>query len=167
VPTVLDLHWRQFRKMPNARAFQGELRGGGAVVMGLHNGLNEAVGPYALPVSSILWAVLGVFAMLLDSSGPATGHDRSQLALSVLMVAFGAWAFRRHGGAEVTAAGIYYLSAAIFVGFAGLRWWSRTTVVDDATYLATTTGYWTTPAWTRPSGRGSRRCRRGGGRSLA
>lgn len=60
-------------------------------------------------------------------------------------VLFGLAAFLRHGGARITAAGVWCLAAAIFVGFPALYYWSgqdagRLARADTAAALA----FWTT-----------------------
>lgn len=43
--------------------------------------------------------------------------------ISALTVGVGAWAFWTHGGHQVTAAGVFALATAYFVGYAGI-WWA-------------------------------------------
>lgn len=58
------------------------------------------------------------------------------VATSVLTMAFGIWVFWRHGGPQITAAGVYCLAQAGFVGFAGLWWAARQgTEVADGIFL--------------------------------
>ncbi|GAA4994825.1 hypothetical protein GCM10023317_23770 [Actinopolymorpha pittospori] len=69
--------------------------------------------------------------------------DTAQLIVSSLALVFGAWAFWQHGGRQITAAGVFSMSSAIFVGYAGLYWWSQAGVVDATMVAATSACYFT------------------------
>lgn len=63
----------------------------------------------------LLWAGVGLSLTLF------TLDDSNRLSfMSGLSIAFGAWVFFAHGGRAVTAAGIYSICSALFVGFPGI-----------------------------------------------
>lgn len=70
------------------------------------------------------WTGLGLCAPLLADDNPSVGLSRSQFLVASLALLFGVRAFWQHGGRQITTAGVYSLASAIFVGFAGLYWWS-------------------------------------------
>lgn len=89
----------------------------------------------------LLWPCLGVLALLLDR--PAEGkHDLAELLISLLALVFGVWVFWRHGGGRITAAGLFSLTMAALVGFAGLWWLGQPGLVTNGVYLATSVGFW-------------------------
>jgi hypothetical protein len=94
----------------------------------------------------ILWIVAGLIAVMLSSQSPQIGEDRSQVVTASLALAFGTWAFWHQGGPQITASGLYCLSVAIFVGYAGLWWAWQPGAVSHSVTVATLTGYWTTLA---------------------
>lgn len=71
---------------------------------------------------AVVWLALGAGSLLLVSDVPTVGYTRAQAVVSVLAFAFGVWVFWRHGGRQVTAVGVYSLSSAAFVGYAGVYW---------------------------------------------
>ena len=83
-------------------------------------------------MSVIVWGALGVAAMLVPES---------QLVVSVLATAFGAWVFWTHGGHQITGAGLYSLSSAIFAGFAGIYHSIQYRPVD--VFLPIAIAFWT------------------------
>lgn len=91
-----------------------------------------------------VWGALGVMALMLDSGVPEVGHSRAQGMTALLTILFGTWVFWSHGGNQVTAAGIYSLSMAMFVGFSGIWWLLQSEQLSDGVYLATVTGFWST-----------------------
>ncbi len=93
-------------------------------------------------MSALIWGALGGIAVLLGFVGPQYGPGASQFASSLLSVAFGLTVFWRHGGRQITAAGLYSLSSAVFVGMAGLYWWSQLgDEVAPSLRLATIVGF--------------------------
>jgi hypothetical protein len=94
----------------------------------------------------ISWGAAGVLALLMRSGQPGVPYDYSELTLAGLSTAFGVWVFWTHGRHQITAAGVYCLSVSVFVGFAGLWWWTQPGAVDPPVYIGTVTGYWTTYA---------------------
>jgi hypothetical protein len=94
----------------------------------------------------ISWGAAGVLALLMRSGQPGVPYDSSELTLAGLSTAFGVWVFWTHGRHQITAAGVYCLSVSVFVGFAGLWWWTQPGAVDPPVYIGTVTGYWTTYA---------------------
>lgn len=90
----------------------------------------------------LLWCVPGVVALLLVT--PLRGHHDALNAISATALIFGLWAFWQHGGRQVTAAGVYSLSSAAFVGYAGL-WWAQNAsdVVEATIFQATMVLYYT------------------------
>lgn len=55
--------------------------------------------------------------------------------VSVVSLLFGFWAFLTHGKNQITAAGIYCLSMAAFVGYAGLWWDANTSSTFSSTLV--------------------------------
>lgn len=76
-------------------------------------------------ISTLLWAALGGIALLAEAVDPQVGMAVSQAGISLLAVVFGVAVFWRHGGRQISAAGLYSLATAIFVGLAGLYWWNQ------------------------------------------
>jgi hypothetical protein len=68
------------------------------------------------------WLGLGVVALLLIHIFPGVGYAYAQALMATLALTFGIWVFWRHGDRQVTAAGVYSIASATFVGFAGLYW---------------------------------------------
>lgn len=58
-------------------------------------------------------------------SGPGVGYDRGMLLIGIAGVVFGVVVFWSHGGGQITAAGVYALASAAFVGAAALSWAHR------------------------------------------
>ena len=56
----------------------------------------------------------------MDSLFESGQHDLLAKSSSILSTAFGVWIFFRDGGDQVTAAGVYSFSQALFVGFSGM-----------------------------------------------
>jgi hypothetical protein len=93
-------------------------------------------------MSAVLWAALGGIALLTESVDPRVGTATAQLGLSLLTVAFGLSVFWRHGGRQITAAGLFALATAVFVGAAGVYWWFQLGAgVPRGLLLATAVGY--------------------------
>ena len=63
--------------------------------------------------------------------------------MSSLALFFGVWAFWQHGGRQITVAGVFSLSSAVFVGYAGLYWGSQVGDVDVTMVAATGACYFT------------------------
>lgn len=90
-----------------------------------------------------LWVAGGIVALLLDSDSARVGAEYAQPMTAALALGFGVWVYWRHGGHQITAAGLYSLASATFVGFAGLYWWAQARSVPDEVWVATLTGFWT------------------------
>lgn len=90
-------------------------------------------------------SLLGVGAILLaNPENVAVGYTRAQAATSALAIGFGVWAFWRHGGRQVTGAGVYSLASAVFVGYAGLWWLNHDgSNLSASLFAATSAGYLT------------------------
>lgn len=58
-------------------------------------------------------------------SGPGVGYHRGMLLIGIAGVVFGVAVFWSHGGGQITAAGVYALASAAFVGAAALSWAHR------------------------------------------
>jgi hypothetical protein len=104
-------------------------------------------------VGPLIWAALGGVAVLAGAFGAGV----SQMALGLLATAFGLTVFFRHGGRQVTAAGLYSLATAVFVGLAGVYWADALgTAVPPSLRLATAIGFFANVAmhglfWRRTS----------------
>lgn len=93
-------------------------------------------------MSALIWAALGGLAMLTESTDPLVGTGIAQFGVASLATVYGLLVFWRHGGRQVTAAGLYSLASAVFVGLAGLYWWAEQgSAVPRGLYLATAIGY--------------------------
>ena len=111
-------------------------------------------------LSASIWLSLGLAATY--RAGP-TDSAAALLVVSVLSLAFGVWAFLWHGGARITAAGMFCAAAGAFVGYAGLWWLNAGPVQPEmfwaalASHLATVTMlhlfWWETPTPKEPAPR--------------
>lgn len=91
---------------------------------------------------TMVWTALGAVALLIESGDARILTERSQLAMSLLALVFGVWVFWRHGGRQVSAAGLYSLASAVFVGLAGLYWWRLLgNDLPHGLYVATAVGF--------------------------
>lgn len=86
--------------------------------------VTEKTSPARSWIALVLWSLAGATAVILDDRTTGGGHSRSQLLISGFTLVFGLWAFWQHGGRQITAAGVYSIASAVFVGFAGLYWWN-------------------------------------------
>ncbi|WP_426565258.1 hypothetical protein ACPPVT_02815 [Angustibacter sp. McL0619] len=86
----------------------------------------------------------GALVLALDTSDATVGHAHAQFGISVLALLFGVWTFWTHGRRQVTAAGVYGIGSAVFVGFAGLYWWNdRGRLLPGTLFAATAVCYFT------------------------
>lgn len=89
-------------------------------------------------MSTLIWAALGGCAVLAGAFGAGV----SQVALGLVTTAFGLTVFWRHGGRQVTAAGLYSLATAVFVGLAAVYWADVLgSAVPPSLRLATAVGF--------------------------
>ncbi|MGH3870148.1 MAG: O-antigen polymerase [Pseudonocardiaceae bacterium] len=65
-----------------------------------------------------VWVSLGLVVLALRGAG--MGAAVALTVLGTLQLVFGGWVFWTHGGRQITAAGVYSISASIFVGFAAI-----------------------------------------------
>ena len=94
-------------------------------------------------MSALIWSALGGIAILFGFVDPRFGPGLSELGISLLSAAFGLMVFWRHGGRQITAAGLYSLSSAVFVGMAGLYWWGQLgNDVSPGLRMATIVGFY-------------------------
>lgn len=71
-------------------------------------------------IGAILWIGIGAAFTFLDRD-----PSRQTVVLSWVTILFSAWVFLRHGGPYITAAGVWSICSGLFVGFAGLHWWTH------------------------------------------
>ncbi|HEV3213061.1 MAG TPA: hypothetical protein VGZ03_06655 [Acidimicrobiales bacterium] len=71
-----------------------------------------------------IWTALGCCSFFFYPSQGAvwTSSPIGEYVLASAAAGFGVWGFWRHGGRQITAAGVVCLSCAVMVGFAGLYW---------------------------------------------
>lgn len=87
-----------------------------------------------------VWILLGTIGVTLRGAG--MGVAAALTVMGVLQMVFGGWVFWTHGKRQITAAGVYSMSASIFVGFAGLFYAALYgSEVPRAMYLATVLCY--------------------------
>ncbi|MGH3764953.1 MAG: hypothetical protein ACRDTX_07365 [Pseudonocardiaceae bacterium] len=97
---------------------------------------NLAAGLVLVPV----WALLGTIGLTLRGAG--MGLAAAITMMGVLQLVFGIWVFWTHGGRQITAGGVYSMSASIFVGFAAIYYAILYgSDVPHALYLATVLCY--------------------------
>lgn len=94
------------------------------------------------PASMLFWLLLGTGAMLVGALDARVGPMVAQFGIGALALVYGLVVFWRHGGRQVSAAGLYSLASAVFVGAAGIYW----AVVDGGhvepgLHLATALGF--------------------------
>lgn len=94
----------------------------------------------AVGLAPLVWVLLGMCAVFLSMS--QTQLAEAQLLMASFALAFGVWAFVGHGGHQVTAAGVYSLASAAFVGYAGLWWLGELgESLPYSMFVATSAGY--------------------------
>ena len=108
------------------------------------------------------WIALGAVSFLfLPAQGDSavwTGAPVAEYVLALAAVGFGCWGFWRHGGRQITAAGVLCLSCAVMVGYAGLYWAKHAQgAFQGSIFDATAWAYFTTVAmyalfWSRTEG---------------
>lgn len=76
-------------------------------------------------------------SLLLDSGAQAV-----HLSASVLALLLGFLIFWLHGGARISAAGLYSLASSAFVGFAGIAWYLEYETVPRTIWLSSQVGFW-------------------------
>ncbi len=87
-----------------------------------------------------VWVLLGTIDLTLHGAG--MGVATALTVMGVLQLLFGVWVFWTHGGRQITAAGVYSVSASLFVGFAGIFYADLYgSAVPPAIYLATVLCY--------------------------
>lgn len=87
-----------------------------------------------------VWVLLGTIGLALHGAG--VGVCAALTGMGVLQLIFGAWVFWTHGGRQITAAGVYSMSGAIFVGFAAIYYAALYgSDVPHAVYVATVLCY--------------------------
>lgn len=98
--------------------------------------------------SAAAWFALGLVGALIE--GPFRGDNLWTLtALSTVTAIMGLWGFIHSGGPRITAAGMFMISIAVFIGYAGL-WWcnflgrdvpSEMVLIVGSAYAATLVSY--------------------------
>jgi hypothetical protein len=77
-----------------------------------------------LPLAT--WTGVGLLSVFfVPASGAAATWATAPVAewiVGLAAIGFGCWGFWRHGGRQITAAGLLCLSCAVMVGFAGIYW---------------------------------------------
>jgi hypothetical protein len=73
-------------------------------------------------VETCLWVLVAVLATAMVVAGPASLAPVTSTVLALLSLAFGARSFVGHGGARITALGLFNFACAMFVGYSGLYW---------------------------------------------
>jgi hypothetical protein len=81
----------------------------------------------------VIWAVVGVTVTLLGES---------LLAMGVTTLLLGVRIYWWHGRQQITAAGLYSLATAVFVGFAAIWWAIDSPTQPQGLFRATWVGYW-------------------------
>jgi hypothetical protein len=111
----------------------------------------------------LIWATLGCisffFVPTIDPKSTWSGTPWPELLLALSTLGFGCWGFWRHGGRQITGAGIMCFSCAVLVGFAGLDWALNSVGGFQASiFIATACTYFSTIAmyglfWIHTEGR--------------
>jgi len=114
-----------------------------------HETVTHSTARRYLPLA--LWTALGCSAFLFlppEGLGAVwTSTPVAEYVLALAAVGFGCWGFLRHGGRQMTAAGVVCLSCAVMVGFAGL-YWARSAqgAFQGSIFTATASTYFATVA---------------------
>lgn len=88
------------------------------------------------------WVAVATVPLFFSSFPGSDGEVLQQWLTSGVALLFGIWVFWIHGRCQITAAGLYSLSSAIFVGFAGIWWVLQPGGLPYSVSLATTVGLW-------------------------
>jgi hypothetical protein len=106
---------------------------------------NPLIGRY-LPLAT--WTGIGLTSVFfVPASGTWATVPIAEWIIGFAAIGFGCWGFWRHGGRQITAAGLLCLSCAVMVGYTGIYWANNLSgAFPVSLYVATLLCYFSTLA---------------------